>query len=120
MFYLKSGITSFVVLSSSKTATDLLDKRSMIYSDRPSIPMIHLTGFSRLLTRTPSSHKWFHTYRKIINNEIGPKGIAQHYELQEEGTRNFLKNLLKTPEDFRGHIKTFVIATNYVIRLMRR
>src|ERR1700761_5360514 len=117
MFYLKSGITSFVVLSSSKTATDLLDKRSMIYSDRPSIPMIHLTGFSRLLTRTPSSHKWFHTYRKIINNEIGPKAIVQHHALQQEGTRNFLENLLKTPADFIGHIKTFVTFTNYMLQL---
>ena len=94
-FYFNSGVTSFLVLSSSKTATDLLDKRSMIYSDRPSIPKVVLMGFSQLLTRTSSSSKWFHMYRKIINNEIGPKGIAQHHASQE-GTRNFLKHLLET------------------------
>ncbi|KAJ7820125.1 cytochrome P450 [Mycena olivaceomarginata] len=56
-----------IILNSAKAATDLLDARSLIYSDRPPSRMGTLAGRARSIFLLSSAHPWFPRYRKMLH-----------------------------------------------------
>ncbi|KAK7039670.1 hypothetical protein R3P38DRAFT_487995 [Favolaschia claudopus] len=61
-----------VVLNSLTAATDLLDKRSAIYSDRPPFPMLNdLIGFSWNIGFMCYGPRW-KAHRKLFMRQLGP------------------------------------------------
>ncbi|KAG2341949.1 cytochrome P450 [Suillus weaverae] len=95
-----------IVLSSLKSATELLDSRATTYSDRPKIWM-----YTELAKRNlspfniPFTHPYFKTYRTVLKGSLSSRAIQKYQSLQTEQSRMLLNDLHKNPEHFAGHIK---------------
>ncbi|CAE6411312.1 unnamed protein product [Rhizoctonia solani] len=87
-----------VVLSSAELASDILEKRSALYSDRPQIPMVTdpgLMDWSGLATIIGYNDLWRH-YRRLMNNWLNTRAVNQFNGLQERQARSLLQRLLNT------------------------
>ncbi|KAJ7097114.1 cytochrome P450 [Mycena belliarum] len=113
--------TSVIVLSSLEAASTLLEKRSAIYSDRPSQPMlIDLIGWGfhigELTAYSLRKHRrLFHEgFNVAESRKFQPKELA--------ATRKLLLRLLRTPDDFRMHLKQMtgevIISIAYGIEVL--
>ncbi|KAL0945844.1 hypothetical protein HGRIS_012127 [Hohenbuehelia grisea] len=95
-----------VVINSMDVAIELLDRRSSINSDRPTIPMGgELVGWKNTTVLLPYGphHR---LSRKLFHQIIGTTSVMERYHaVEEHETRRFLRALLKSPEDFRAHVR---------------
>ncbi|KAF8729783.1 cytochrome P450 family, partial [Rhizoctonia solani] len=94
--YLELFGQKIVVLNSAEAASDLLDKRSGIYSDRPSIPMVTDPSLMNW-TNSVSLAKYgelTRSYRRIMNNWLNKRAVVQFNPMQERQARLLLKSLL--------------------------
>ncbi|KAJ3525375.1 hypothetical protein NMY22_g10606 [Coprinellus aureogranulatus] len=100
-----------IVLSSYEAATELLDIRGLIYSDRPRAIMAgELVGWNRGLGYSPGPpNARFRELRKLFHSFIGPRACEtpDMQSVQEEET---LKKLLETPEAFMTHTRESTAA----------
>ena len=96
-----------VILNSLQACIDLFEKRSSIYSDRPSLVMAgELMGWDHLL---PLCHygDLFRDFRRLLFQFMGgPKQMARFHGLEEKETHQFLRRLLQSPDKVREHIRT--------------
>lgn len=102
----------YVVLSTLQAATDLLEKKGAIYSDRPYLPMAgRLMGWDQIVTLCGYNDR-FRNIRRLMHKTLGGRGqtdkVRQYHELEETETKRFLARLLETPEDFVEHVRTYV------------
>ncbi|KAG1742796.1 cytochrome P450 [Suillus paluster] len=96
----------FIVLSSLKTATELLDSRATTYSDRPKLWMQTELAMRKLSAFSISfNHPYFKTYRKMFKASLSPRNIQSYQSLQIEESRVLLDGLHKDPEQFFAHIR---------------
>jgi len=101
-----------IVLNSIKTAMEMLDKKSTIYSDRPiSIMAGDLVGWKGALTFMPlgDSLRW---NRKNFHRVIGSYTAMKAYDvylIEEIETRRFLKHVLAKPEELMEHVRQYGI-----------
>ncbi|KAG1756030.1 cytochrome P450 [Suillus lakei] len=95
-----------VVLNSVKTAMDMLDKKSSIYSDRPVLPMAgELVGWKHILGLSPYGDR-FRRYRKNFHRAIGSRAALDIYNpIEEIETRRFLKCVLTKPDQLQEHVR---------------
>ncbi|KAJ7702909.1 hypothetical protein B0H14DRAFT_3527087 [Mycena olivaceomarginata] len=102
-----------IILNSAKVATDLLDARSLIYSDRPPSWMATLAGRARSIFMLSSTHPWFPRYRKMLHAGLSRRAAqAQAWmPAQELQLGVLIRGLAEKPEAFVGLIKTFVVST---------
>ncbi|KAB5591977.1 hypothetical protein CTheo_4563 [Ceratobasidium theobromae] len=87
---------NIIVLNSARAASDLLDKRSALYSDRFCPPMIKdptLLDWSSAPSMMEYGDTWRH-HRRLMNDWLNPRAVAQFYKLQEDQSRSLLKRLL--------------------------
>ena len=102
----------WVILNSLEAAVDLLDKKSAIYSDRPTMPMAgELMGWSQALILSPYGDR-FRDIRRLLHRYLGSRGqfdrIAPFYSLLQHETHRFATRLLHSPEHFVDHIRKYV------------
>ncbi|KAF7346475.1 hypothetical protein MSAN_01875600 [Mycena sanguinolenta] len=98
-----------VILNSVKAATDLLEKRATIYSDRPTMPIVPLTGWGFNLTFMSHTDEW-RERRRLFHQHFRPDAAAAYRPVQLRKIQDLLRGLLSTPEDFVAHIKTMTAA----------
>ncbi|KZS88698.1 cytochrome P450 [Sistotremastrum niveocremeum HHB9708] len=104
--YFKSGQVDFIVLNDLKSIHDLLEKRLRIYSDRPpSVMFGDLVGQDMSFFRISSQHPRFPLYRKLSSDELGSRGMKDHYAGLESCTKLFLQNLLRDPGNLKKHLR---------------
>ncbi|KAJ6523882.1 cytochrome P450 [Mycena vulgaris] len=97
--------TSMIVLSSLGTADALLDKRSSIYSDRPSAPMlVDLMGWGYQFAMMKYGDEW-RTHRRLFSQEFNATNSKRFRPKELVATHELLRQLLRTPEGFREHLK---------------
>ncbi|KAJ1300670.1 hypothetical protein OPQ81_002318 [Rhizoctonia solani] len=87
-----------LILNSVEAASDILEKRSACYSDRPHIPMITepaLMNWSRNISIVGYNDIWRH-YRRVMNNWLNMRAVSQFNDLQERQARLLLQRLLNT------------------------
>ncbi|KAJ6562200.1 cytochrome P450 [Mycena capillaripes] len=95
---------SVVILNSPKAVSDLLERRSTLYSDRPQFCFLgNLVGYadSVPLANYGDRHR---EYRKLMSEVLGPRKVSQYHAMEEQHMRQFLRNILQAPERFRDHI----------------
>ena len=99
----------FVILNSAKHAFELLDKKSAIYSSRPTIPVGgELVGWSRSLALQPYGNS-FREYRRLVFQFIGTKKNMERFvPLVESSTRDFIVELYEEPARRLKHIQKCV------------
>ncbi|TFK89937.1 cytochrome P450 [Polyporus arcularius HHB13444] len=103
--------TNIVILNSLNAVTDLLDKRSSIYSDRPELVMFNdLCGFKWTMGGSPYGDAW-RDRRKMAHHEFHSSSVPQYRHYQRKSTRRLLLNLLQEPDDFSKHVRLWSGAT---------
>ena len=114
-----------IILNEKRLAFELLDKRSSIYSDRPTmifggemyvcygVPIWRCCwpfwrcGWDDTLAMQHYSSR-FRAYRKYIYQTIGTRSaVARHHKLIEIEARRFLLRMLESPENVLQHIRTY-------------
>jgi cytochrome P450 len=95
-----------IVLNSVKTAMEMMDSKSALYSDRPVIPMAgELIGWKDSLPLLPYGDR-FRRYRRNFHQVIGSRAAADVYnEIEEVETRRFLKRVLANPDQLQQHVR---------------
>ena len=95
-----------IIVNSAKTAGDILDKKSSIYSDRPIMQMGgELVGWKDTLVLVPYGER-FRNYRKFFHQVIGtPSSMTRFLPAEETETRKFLKSVLANPDDLAAHVR---------------
>ncbi|KAF9461985.1 cytochrome P450 [Collybia nuda] len=93
---------NIIVLNTAKSALDLLEARSTIYSDRPlnTIGRRHETVFSM-----SSQNPRFKIYRKVLHTGLNPRAVQDYNSVQLQETLTLLKALFESPELFFAHIR---------------
>ncbi|KAF7375504.1 putative monooxygenase [Mycena sanguinolenta] len=97
------------IVNSAKVARDLLDKRSSIYSDRPSFTMATLSGSAEVLGIQSYNEKW-RQQRKIVAQDFSPSGVPRYYPLQETESRKLVHGLVDNPSTLTSQIQLRVGA----------
>ncbi|KAJ3965802.1 cytochrome P450 [Lentinula raphanica] len=105
----------YIILNSHEAATDLLDKRSSIYSGRPHAAMLQdLISWDRDVVVLPYGED-LKAHRKLYQQEFHPNDAALHQPHEKKASVIFLNNLLDTPEDWLAHIKHMTGALIFAI-----
>ncbi|KAF7346478.1 hypothetical protein MSAN_01875900 [Mycena sanguinolenta] len=98
-----------LILNSVKVATELLEKRAPLYSDRPILPMLTLTAWDFNLAFMPRGNKW-RERRRLFQQRFRRDAAAAYRPVQLRKIQDLLRGLLSTPEDFAVHIKKMTAA----------
>ncbi|KAF8184106.1 cytochrome P450 [Mycena galopus ATCC 62051] len=108
LVYLNVLGTSMVVINDPKYAFDILDKKSRISSEKPTLVMAgQLVGWDKLPALCPSSHPW-PEIRRLLTQFMGSrKKVEEFGDVFEEETRAFLKRTLECPAQWQEHTKRF-------------
>jgi len=99
-----------IIVNSAEIATDMLEKKGSIYSDRPVMEMGgEMVGWKNTLVLITYGDR-FRRYRKLFHKLIGNStSMSQFYPTEEVETHKFLKHLLYTPQDLVTHIRRYVV-----------
>ncbi|KAI1132726.1 putative cytochrome P450 oxidoreductase OrdA-like protein [Nemania abortiva] len=98
--------TTFVILHSPELALELMEKRSLKYSYRPSFEFADFVGFSDVLgmRQYGETHR---LHRKVTHISIGTQlSVMPYIPLQEKEAHRFLFRVLQEPDGFFDHIRT--------------
>lgn len=108
-----------LILGSVKAATDLLDKRSHLYSDR--IPTIMLEMMTRnfALGFMPYSSRW-RAHRRMFHEQFRQPTVHKYRPVQLRQTRAFLSWVLKSPEHTHTHVHHLVMSVVLYITYGKR
>ncbi|THV03635.1 cytochrome P450 [Dendrothele bispora CBS 962.96] len=88
-----------LILNSAKAATELLEKRSGLYSDRPRLYMMSdLCGWHWNLATMPYSNKW-RLHRRIFHQDFQAKAVSTYHPFILQATSNFLRKLVPIEYD---------------------
>ncbi|ETW77757.1 cytochrome P450 monooxygenase 31 [Heterobasidion irregulare TC 32-1] len=91
---------SVVVLNSAELASDLLEKKSSIYSSRVQLTMLHeLIGWNHSFTFKPYDAAW-RSQRKVFTQTVNPSDAAQFFPHQINAAHEFLRRLLSSSNLF--------------------
>ncbi|KAI0348399.1 cytochrome P450 [Trametopsis cervina] len=97
--------TNLIILNSAQAVSDLLEKRSLNYSDRHRMVMLNeLIGFGWATTFIGYGTLW-KDHRRAFHQYMGPETIKQFRPVEESGTAVFLEKLLLRPEGFMDHLR---------------
>ncbi|KAJ7459915.1 cytochrome P450 [Mycena latifolia] len=98
-----------VFVNSVKIASDLFEKRSHIYSDRPAAPMIDLIGWDFNVGLMPYTDNW-RQHRRLFQ-QCFRRDISKTYQpIQMTKIHDFLRGLLARPADFIALYQTVAAA----------
>ncbi|PSR72560.1 hypothetical protein PHLCEN_2v11553 [Hermanssonia centrifuga] len=106
---------NIVVVNSLEAVTDLLEKRSSVYSDRPEMTMLNeLCGFGWGLAFQRYNTEW-RDARRVFHQEFHPQAVRRFRDTEEKSTHQFLRNLLDHPDDVMAHLR--LMAGSEIMRI---
>ncbi|KAF8882087.1 cytochrome P450 [Infundibulicybe gibba] len=111
IMYLNICGKSIVVLDSTRRTTELLERRSSTYSDRPPLPMLaDLMKSDFLLAIMPYGARW-RRHRRLFREHFHVNAVSKYNPVQSHETKVFLRRLLQSPGNLREHIRHAFAAT---------
>ncbi|KAF9446806.1 cytochrome P450 [Macrolepiota fuliginosa MF-IS2] len=114
VIYLRVLNRSIVVLSSAEAATDLLEKRSGNYSDRPDFPIFNLMGWGAGLAFQHYG-KAFQKQRRLFKEYFNQRKAEEYKDLQTTQARQLALNLARGKEDREDVLRGF--GASVVVRI---
>ncbi|KAF9063072.1 cytochrome P450 [Rhodocollybia butyracea] len=97
---------SIIVLDSAQAISDLLEKRSLLYSSRPNSVMLNeLIGWGITLGTRPNDDIW-KAQRRILTNAIPPTEVKRFHTKQITATHELLRALAHS-DDIMGDLYTW-------------
>ncbi|EKM54607.1 uncharacterized protein PHACADRAFT_210407 [Phanerochaete carnosa HHB-10118-sp] len=100
---------SLVVLSSQEAASDLLEKRSAVYSSRSSSTVHEMIGWADMLTLLPYGEQ-FQKQRKFLQQAFTKQGCLAFRPSQLSQTHLLLKRIPQDPACYEDHVRRFTAA----------
>ncbi|KAK1230180.1 hypothetical protein PQX77_006724 [Marasmius sp. AFHP31] len=105
VFHLKVFGTRTIILNSFKAVTELFEKRSHNYSDRPEMPMtIDLMRWDWNMGFMRYSDKW-RLHRRTFHQFFQPRVLPEYYDIQRDATASLMSKLVSSPKNFFQHIR---------------
>ncbi|QRV88293.1 cytochrome P450 family protein [Ceratobasidium sp. AG-Ba] len=104
---------TIVVLNSAQAATDLLEKRSSIYSDRTIPPMVldsNLMDWGKYPAILPYGDRW-KEHRRMMHTWLQKNSVRSYQPSQEKQTRMLLARLLTSSAHLQDELYRTVAAT---------
>ncbi|TCD67113.1 hypothetical protein EIP91_000576 [Steccherinum ochraceum] len=97
--------TNIIVVNSLEAATDLFDKRSTIYNDRPHMTMLNdLIGFGWAMSFVPYGDRW-RDMRKAFHQDFNPDSAKQFNEIEAKAAHEMVRRLVRNPSGFMEHAR---------------
>ncbi|KZW03028.1 cytochrome P450 [Exidia glandulosa HHB12029] len=97
--YLRVLTKNVIVVNTMQAVTDLLEKRSAIYSDRPQLPMVDILGLGPLISLLPYGDQW-KLYRRALHQLFNETAAKKWRGVHETWNARFLQRLADKPEDW--------------------
>ncbi|KAB5593902.1 Fumitremorgin C synthase [Ceratobasidium theobromae] len=105
MFYLNILGKPVIVIDSVEIASDLLDKRSNMYSERPTFQMAgEIMGWSKSVVLSQYGDR-LRRYRRLLQSVLGRSPAVRFRPLQEQEALRFALRMIKSPENLVQHIR---------------
>ncbi|KAF5314896.1 hypothetical protein D9619_007188 [Psilocybe cf. subviscida] len=105
-----------IILSSIDDCTEVFEKRSNLYSDRPVLTMITLMGWDFNAALMPYGQRW-RRQRRLFQQAFKRVASLAYRPEQTRKVNDMLYGLLTSPDDFRAHARTvtgaIVMSTTY-------
>ncbi|KAJ6463126.1 cytochrome P450 [Mycena vitilis] len=99
-----------IILDSYEAAVDLLDKRGLIYSDRPAFTLFKLFGWNTTLAFLPCG-KQFNKHRAMHQAYLGRHKAEDFKPLQTQEARSFVQNAFKSsPDKYEACMSRFAVG----------
>jgi len=99
-----------VYLNSFHDVTNLMEKRSSIYSDRMHTPMLKLMDIGDILSMARYGDAW-RLKRRIFHQEFNSTTSHKFMDTQLQYVRSMLDSIKKDPTRFENHLKFFTAGT---------
>ncbi|KAH0845023.1 hypothetical protein AYO21_04056 [Fonsecaea monophora] len=96
-----------IVLNSPRVVRDLCYKRGNIYNDRPKMYAFHDCIFRGISIVSTGYNNMWKKQRKIFNSVSGAAAAKKFLPFQDYETKQYLHDLLKSPEQFYLHTERF-------------
>ncbi|KAL0954892.1 hypothetical protein HGRIS_003825 [Hohenbuehelia grisea] len=104
-----------IILGSPYHISNLLEKRSSIYSNRPRMPMLNeLMGWDFTFGLMPYGTLW-RKHRKLFHDYFNPGVVERYQETQQAQTKSFMRRLHHSPDEFLEHIRHAFASTIMMI-----
>ncbi|KZW03029.1 cytochrome P450 [Exidia glandulosa HHB12029] len=98
--YLRVLTMEVIVLNTMQAVTDLLEKRSAIYSDRPRLPMAcDIIGFDWVTALMPYG-PWWRLHRRELHNVMNENAATKYWDVHQKLNLRFLKRIMDDPADW--------------------
>ncbi|KAI5806620.1 cytochrome P450 [Peziza echinospora] len=132
-----TGRRPTIVIGDPKVASDLLDKRSSIYSSRPRFVIMgkafealsqtftNLINIGELFTNNdalltmPYGERWRKT-KKIFHLGLCPKACESYKSIQESESRRLARDLTTNPLVFGKHLERYAASVMFSVAYGRR
>ncbi|KIJ50984.1 hypothetical protein M422DRAFT_159164 [Sphaerobolus stellatus SS14] len=99
-----------IILNSFKAASDLLEKKSNLYSSRPQLIMFHeMMDFGGTTSFQPYGNTW-RKHRTLYNRQLHKGAMGQFEALQYSAVKRLLPSLVDSPEKLRKHVRHMAAA----------
>ncbi|TFK20661.1 cytochrome P450 [Coprinopsis marcescibilis] len=111
VLYLNVAGTHMIVLDNLEVTTDLLEKRSTLYSSRAKFPMIReLMGWDFNFTFMDYGKHW-QKYRRLVHQALHSTAARQFRPQLIKSTRNLLNSFLEKPESLIPNLRHMASET---------
>ncbi|KAL4801867.1 cytochrome P450 [Aspergillus unguis] len=105
-----------IILNDAQAAFEILEKKSIVSSNRPSLPFARLCGIEDTILMQPYG-KQLKSYRTYVHHEIGSSSSAARFNrAQSIEVRRFLLRLLDAPQHLRRHAHG--LAGAFILRVL--
>ncbi|KAF8157199.1 cytochrome P450 [Crassisporium funariophilum] len=105
ILYLNVAGVSIIVLDTSEAATELLEKRSSIYSGRARMPMMNeLMGWNFNFAFMQYGERW-RRHRRLIHHSFHPTAAKRFRPHSLRASRNLINRFLDIPDDVIGNLR---------------
>ncbi|KAF7768382.1 hypothetical protein Agabi119p4_7625 [Agaricus bisporus var. burnettii] len=105
MIYFRVFGKGFLILGSLERVSDIFDRRSSHYSDRPRMVMLNeMMGWDYAFCLQKYG-AWWRRHRRHFHDHFHPNVVNRYHGIQIDSARAFARNLLESPEKVRYHIR---------------
>ncbi|KAF9255765.1 cytochrome P450 [Marasmius fiardii PR-910] len=97
-----------IVLNSRELAERMLERCSGVYSDRPSFPVLEVTGWTKLNTAVLKYGQDWRVHRRLYQQGFRENVIQNYRPVITSKVGQVLSSLRQSPDLFEAHIRTWV------------
>ncbi|KAH8100146.1 CyP450 monooxygenase [Cristinia sonorae] len=119
IIFLQLPMQPAIVLGSAKAVSDLLDKRSNLYSDRITSVVAEMMYWDFNVATMPYTDRW-RAHRRVFHQHFH-RGIVDKYQpVQLQQVRALLSWILEDPVNTRKHVRQFVTSVIFFVTYGKR